>query len=69
MAEPLTHRGAAVSNYLALRILLHALAAAAIFFAFQRYALGATLETSALWAAVGAVAAAALAWSQHRRGG
>jgi hypothetical protein len=49
-------------------MLLHALAAAAIFFVFQRYGLGATLETSTLWAVVGAVAAAALAWSQHRRG-
>jgi hypothetical protein len=58
-----------MSKNLALRMLLHALAAAAIFFAFQRYALAATLETSALWAAVGAVAAAGLAWSQNRRVG
>lgn len=69
MAEPLPHMGAAVSNNLALRMLVHAVAAAVIFFAFQRYGLGATVETSALWAAVGAVAAAVLAWSQHRRGG
>jgi hypothetical protein len=57
-----------MSNNLVLRMLMHAVAAAAIFFTFQRYGMGATLETSALWAAVGAVAAAALAWSQHRRG-
>jgi hypothetical protein len=69
MAEPLPHMGAAVSNNLILRMLMHALAAAAIFFAFQRYGLGATTETSILWAAVGAVGAAALAWSQRRRGG
>jgi hypothetical protein len=50
-------------------MLMHALAAAAIFFAFQRYGLGATLETGILWAVVGAAGAAALTWSQHRRGG
>ena len=66
MAEPLPLMGAAVSNNLVFRMLMHAFAAAAIFFVFQRYALGATPETSALWAAVGAVAAAVLAWSQHR---
>jgi hypothetical protein len=57
-----------MTGQLALRMVLHALAAAAIFFAFQRYGLGATMETSTLWAVVGAVAAAVLAWSQHRRG-
>ena len=67
MAEPLPHLGAAVSNNLALRMAMHALAAAAIFFAFQRYGLNATLETSMLWAVAGAVGAAALAWSQRRR--
>jgi hypothetical protein len=61
--------GIAVSINLVIRMLVHALAAAAAFFAFQRYALGATLETSALWAAAGALGAAALAWSQHRRTG
>ena len=61
--------GAAMSNNLALRMLMHALAAGAIFLAFQRYGLGATLETSVLWGIGGAVGAAALTWSQHRRGG
>ncbi len=56
-----------MNQHLALRMLTHVLAAAAIFFVFQRYALGATLETSTLWAAVGGVGAAALVWSQHRR--
>lgn len=46
----------------------HAAVAGAAFFLFQRYALGASVETSALWAIVGAVSAAALAWSQNRRG-
>lgn len=49
-------------------MLVHASAAALIFFVFQRYGLSATLETSALWAVVGAVGAGILAWSQHRRG-
>jgi predicted NBD/HSP70 family sugar kinase len=53
---------------LALRMLMHAVAAAVIFFLFQRYAINSTLETSALWAAAGAVGAAILARSQHRRG-
>jgi hypothetical protein len=49
-------------------MLMHASAAAVIFYLFQRYAIGATLETSALWAVAGAVGAAILARSQHRRG-
>ncbi|NDH63204.1 MAG: hypothetical protein EBY18_16515 [Alphaproteobacteria bacterium] len=61
--------GAAVSNNLALRMLMHASAAAAAFFMFQHYGLGATLETGLLWALAGAVGAAALAWSQRSRGG
>ena len=55
-------------NNLPLRMLAHALAAAAIFYAFQRYALGATLETSLLWSVAGAAGAAFVAWSQHHRG-
>ena len=58
-----------MSKHLALRMLMHAVAAAVIFFVFQRYGMAASVETSALWAAVGAVAAAALAWSQSRRVG
>jgi hypothetical protein len=57
-----------VNNNPLLRMLMQALAAAVIFFAFQKYALGATLETSALWAVAGAVGASILAWSQYRRG-
>ena len=68
MAGPLPYMVAAMNNNLAVRMLMHAVAAAVIFFAFQHYALGATLETSALWAAVGGIGAAALAWSQRRRG-
>ena len=55
-------------NNLPLRILAHAVIAAILFYAFQRYALGATPETGALWAIVGAVGAGILAWSQHKRG-
>jgi hypothetical protein len=50
-------------------MLMHASAAAAAFFVFQHYGLGATLETGILWALAGAVGAAALAWSQRSRGG
>ena len=58
-----------MSNTLALRMLMHASAAAAVFFVFQRYGLGTTLETGILWALAGAVGAAALTWSQRSRGG
>jgi len=49
-------------------MLKHAVLAAVIFFVFQRFGVGTSLEISALWAGVGAVGAAALAYSQHRRG-
>ena len=50
-------------------MLVHSAGAAAAFYLFQRFALGASVETSALWAVAGAIGAAVLAWSQHRRGG
>jgi len=46
---------------------LHAVGAAAFGFVLQYFALAATLETSVLWAAIFAVAAAGLAWHQSRR--
>ncbi len=49
-------------------MVVHCVAAAALFFLFQRYALGASVETSGLWAIAGGIGAAALAWSQNRRG-
>ncbi len=61
-------KAAVVSNNLPLRMLVHASAAAVIFFAFQRYALDATLQTCVLWSVAGAIGAAFLVWSQHRRG-
>ena len=51
-----------------LMMVVHVATAAAAFFLFQHYALGASLETSALWAVAGAIGAAALAWSQNRKG-
>jgi hypothetical protein len=48
-------------------ILLHAVAAAAFIFLLQRYALSASLETSALWAIVFGGCAAGLAYSQTNR--
>ena len=50
------------------RILLHAIAAAAIFFLFQLYVLTSSIQTSAIWAIAGALGAAWIAWSQERRG-
>jgi hypothetical protein len=64
--EPLSIEGPLVTKDLAFRMLAHAALAAVVFFAFQRYALGSTLETSALWSVAGAVGAAVLAWSQQR---
>lgn len=51
-----------------LMMVVHVATAAAAFFLFQHYALGASLETSALWAVAGAIGAAGLAWSQNRKG-
>lgn len=65
-AEPFSIEGALVTKDLAFRMIAHAVLAAVVFFAFQRYALGSTLETSAMWAVAGAVGAAVLAWSQQR---
>ena len=48
-------------------ILLHTAAAAAFIFLLQRYALGATLETSLLWAIVFGGCAAGLAYKQTNR--
>lgn len=48
-------------------IALNSIGAAAFFFTFNYLALKTSLETSLLWAAVTAVAAAWLAWSQARR--
>lgn len=49
------------------RMIAHAAAAAILFFLFQRFALGASVESSALWAVAGGIGAAVLAWSQERR--
>lgn len=49
-------------------ILWHAAAAGAFFFVLQRFVLRESLNVSFLWAAFFAVAAAALAWHQSRRG-
>jgi len=48
-------------------IALHASAAAAFIFVLQRYALGATLELSLLWALALGGCAAGLAYSQSNR--
>lgn len=42
--------------------------AGAFFFCLQRFALGESLETSAIWGIAGAAGAAVLAWMQQRRG-
>lgn len=46
---------------------LHAALAAVFIFVLQRFALGASLETSLLWAVFFAVAAAFVAWRQTLR--
>ena len=46
---------------------LHAAAAGAFFFVFQRYAMKESLEISLAWAAFFAAAAAMLAWKQTAR--
>ena len=46
---------------------LHAVGAAAFIFVLQRYALGATLESSLLWALTFGGCAAGLAYSQLNR--
>ena len=48
--------------------ILHTVAAIAFFFTLQRFGLKASLDTSLLWAAVGGVIAAWLAWQQGSRG-
>ena len=48
-------------------ILLHAGTAAAFIFLLQRFALGATVETSLIWALTFAGCAAGLAWMQTNR--
>ena len=50
------------------RIVLHAIAAAVIFFLFQHFALASSLQTSLLWGIAGALGAAYLAWSHEQRG-
>lgn len=50
------------------QIALHALAAAAFFFVLQYVAMRASLETSLAWSGFMAVAAAAIAYTQSRRG-
>jgi hypothetical protein len=50
------------------RILGHAALAAGFFFVLQRYVNGADVQTSAVWGILAACAAAALAYSQSRRG-
>jgi hypothetical protein len=51
----------------ALRIAGHAVVAGVFFFCLQRFALGETLENSAIWGIAGAGGAALLAWMQQRR--
>ena len=48
---------------------MHAVAAGAFFFGFNYLTMHASLETSLMWAAVTAVAAALLAWTQSKRMG
>ena len=48
-------------------IALHAVGGAVFGFALQYFALGASLETSVLWAAAFGLAAAGLAWHQSKR--
>ena len=50
------------------RIFLHAIAAAVIFFMFQRFAVAASVQTSLIWGIAGALGAAYLAWSHERSG-
>ncbi|HKU06487.1 MAG TPA: hypothetical protein VJR30_10475 [Bradyrhizobium sp.] len=65
VAVDVTGRGGAMKN---LRYIgLHAVAAAAFVFVLQRFILGASLESSLLWAFVFGAAAAGLAYSQANR--
>jgi hypothetical protein len=50
------------------RIVGHAVVAAGFFFSLQRFVNGADVQTSVVWAIIAAIAAAALAYSQSRRG-
>jgi hypothetical protein len=60
-----TGRSAAMKNWR--HVVLHAAAAAAFIFTFQRYALNASLETSLLWALMFGGCAAGLATMQSNR--
>ncbi len=51
-----------------MKIVGHALLAGVFFFGFQRFVMAADLQTSAMWAIFAAIGAAALAYSQSRRG-
>jgi hypothetical protein len=46
---------------------LHAVLAAVVFFAFNRFVLGQTFEISLAWGAVAAPGAAYIAWREGRR--
>jgi hypothetical protein len=50
------------------RIAGHALLAGAFFFCLQRFVLGESFETGAIWAIGGGGGAAFLAWRQYRSG-
>ena len=50
-----------------LRMTFHAGLAGVVFFALNRFALGQSLDTALMWAAVAAPSAAYLAYSQSRR--
>jgi len=65
VAVKLTERGGAMKNVR--YIGLHAVAAASFVFVLQRFILGASLESSLLWALVFGCAAAGLAYSQANR--
>ena len=64
-AIAVTWRGGAMKN---VRFIgLHAVAAASFVFVLQRFILGASLQSSLLWALVFGCAAAGLAYSQANR--
>ena len=51
------------------RIAGHGAVAGVFMFCLQRFAYGATLDTSVIWGLAFAAAAGVLAWSQAKRGG
>ncbi len=57
-----------MNKKLTLQMLAHSTAAAVIFFVFQYFVVGASLEMSALWSLTGAVCASYLAWRHHQQG-